>query len=256
MGLFKGFLRREATQRLIATLAAGYVRLVGRTIRWTVLGAEGPQSLWREGRPFIVCFWHGRMFMLPPGWTSDRPVKILISQHRDGRLIAQTVARFGVGTVSGSTSRGAVAALRGILRELQAGVCVGITPDGPRGPRMRASAGVIGIARRAGVPIIPATFATSRRRILRSWDRFLLPLPFGRGVYTWGEAIEVARDADPAACEAARRELENRLNALTNEADRICGHPPVEPGPARAPAEISRDTAGEDPRLESVEGAP
>jgi hypothetical protein len=255
LGSLKEFLRREATQSLIARLAAGYVRMVGRTMRWTVLGAEGPQRLWDEGRPFIVCFWHGRMFMLPPGWTSDRPVKILISHHGDGRLIARTVARFGIGTVSGSTSRGAIAALRGILRELEAGTCVGITPDGPRGPRMRASAGVIGIARRAGVPIIPATFATSRRRIFRSWDRFLMPLPFGRGIYAWGEAIEVAPDADASAREAARRELEDRLNALTGEADRLCGHPPVEPGPARAPAEISRDTAAADPRLETVEGA-
>jgi lysophospholipid acyltransferase (LPLAT)-like uncharacterized protein len=254
VGLVKSVLRRGGTQGLIARLAAAYVRLAHRTIRWTVLGADGPQRLWREGRPFIVCFWHGRMLMLPPGWATDRPVKILISHHRDGRLIARTVARFGIGTVGGSTSRGAVAALRAILRELDAGVCVGITPDGPRGPRMRASAGVIGIARRAGVPVIPATFATSRRRILRSWDRFLLPLPFGRGVHAWGEAIEVARDADAQAREAARRELEDRLNALTNEADRICGHPPVEPGPARPRAEISRDTAAEDARHEAAGG--
>jgi hypothetical protein len=89
---------------------------------------------------------------------------------------------------------------------------------------------------------------------MRSWDRFLLPLPFGRGVYAWGEAIEVPRDADAPAREAARRELEDRLNALTTEADRICGHRPIEPGPARAPAEISRDTAGENPPLEAARG--
>jgi hypothetical protein len=256
MGVLGGIARCDATQRLVAWLAAYYIRIVRRTTRWSVLGAEGPQRLWREGRPFIVCFWHGRMFMLPPGWTVDRPVKMLISHHRDGRLIARTVGRFGIGAVSGSTSKGAFTALRGILHELEAGTCIGLTPDGPRGPRMRASVGVIGIAQRAGVPIIPATFATSRRRILRSWDRFLLPLPFGRGVYGWGEAIEVAHDADAPAREAARRELEERLNALTNQADRICGHPPVEPGPARAPTEISRGTAGEDTGQETARGGP
>ena len=119
--------------------------------------------------------------------------------------------------------------MRAILRAIADGDCIGITPDGPRGPRMRASAGAVHIARLAGVPIFPATFSTARRRVFGSWDRFLFPLPFSRGVYLWGEPITLARNADSAAVEAARQQLEDRLNDLTREADRICGHPAIEP---------------------------
>ena len=97
---------------------------------------------------------------------------MLISQHRDGQLIARTVRRFGIASIAGSTSHGGSAALRAILRALKAGQCIGVTPDGPRGPRMRATGGAVDIARLSGVPILPAAFATSRRRVLGSWDRF------------------------------------------------------------------------------------
>src|SRR5439155_12475693 len=117
-----------------------------------------------------------------------------------------------------------------MLRSLQAGDCVGITPDGPRGPAMVASSGIVNLARLAGVPIVPIAFATSRRRVLRTWDRFQLALPFGRGVFMWGEPIEVARDLDDAALERARHLIESRMNELTDEADRRVGH--VSPSPA------------------------
>jgi hypothetical protein len=96
---------------------------------------------------------------------------------------------------------------------------------------MRASDGVISLARLSGVPVIPATYGASRRKVLGSWDRFVVPLPFSRGVFLWGEPIQVARDADAAAQEAARQELEDRLNALTREADRLCGRETVPPDP-------------------------
>jgi lysophospholipid acyltransferase (LPLAT)-like uncharacterized protein len=124
-----------------------------------------------------------------------------------------------------------------MLKRLKEGSCVGITPDGPRGPAMQASAGIVNVARLAGVPILPLTYATSRRRILATWDCFHLALPFGRGAYLWGEPIEIAADLDVAGLEHARRLVETRMIAMVLEVDRRVGH-------QEAPRSIAADTGG------------
>ncbi|HTT80907.1 MAG TPA: lysophospholipid acyltransferase family protein [Stellaceae bacterium] len=217
-------LRSTRLRRLVCWGIALYIRLVYFTNRWSVAGGDIPRRLRAEGQSFIGAFWHGRMLMIPMVWRRLAPMHILISAHRDGRIIADAVGHFGVGSITGSTRRGGSTALRAMLNRLAAGECVGITPDGPRGPAMVASAGIVNLARLAGVPIVPVAYATSRRRILGSWDRFHLALPFGRGVFLIGEPIAVARDLEPADLEDARRRVERCLNALTAEADRRVGH--------------------------------
>jgi len=213
-------------------LGAQYIRFAHATGRWQVIGGAAAQAMWRDGKPFILCFWHGRLLMMPYCWPRDRTIHMLISQHRDGQIIARTVGHFGIRTVAGSSSKGGAQALRAMVKALKAGEWVGITPDGPRGPRMRASDGVVSLARLAGVPIIPATFGAARGRVLGSWDRFLVAWPFGRGVIVWGDPIEVPRDADATALEAARQSVEDALNDITAEADRLTGRAPVEPAEA------------------------
>lgn len=227
----KKFLARNGVRRILCWLAAQYIRLVHATGRWTVVGGEAPRRLWESGTPFILAFWHGRLLMMPYAWDRTRPIHMLISQHRDGQLIARTVAHFGIQTAAGSSTRGGAGALRVMVRALGDGDCVGITPDGPRGPRMRTSEGAVSVARLAGAPIVPATFAVSRRAVLGTWDRFVVALPFARGAFIWGEPIMVPREADAAAIEAARRQLEDSLNAITAEADRRVGQAPIEPAP-------------------------
>jgi len=210
-------------------LVAFYIRLVWATGRWQVVGAEHPQRFWRAGEPFIGAFWHGRILMMPCAWQTSRRMNMLISQHRDGELIARTIGHFGLATVRGSSRRGGAQAFRAMLRALRAGEYVGITPDGPHGPRMRAADGIVTVARIAGLPILPATFGVSRRVVLGSWDRFVVALPFSRGVVAWGAPIEVPAEASPAALERMRREVEDALNRITDEADRRCGQAPVQP---------------------------
>lgn len=219
----------RATQRALGLAAAWYVRLVRLSGRWTMLGGEVPEAFWRRGEPFIVCFWHGRLLMMPSGWPRRIGLAVLISQHRDGALIAAAVAHFGVDTVRGSSGRDGAPALRAMLKELERGVSIAITPDGPRGPRMRVSEGIVGVAQHSGRAIVPTSYAARPRRLLGTWDRFLLPLPFSRGVFLWGEPISVPRQADAAALEGARLELEEALNRLTAEADRLVGVTPVAP---------------------------
>lgn len=231
--------RNEGVRGVICWIAAQYIRLCHATSRWRVVNGEVPGQLWAANRPFIMCFWHGRLMMMPYAWDYRHIIHTLTSDHPDGRLIARTTAHFGLRTVVGSATRGGAGALRQLVRLVSDGSSVGITPDGPRGPRMRAKPGALALARLAGVPVVPVTYGVSARRLLDSWDRFVLPLPFARGVIVWGEAIDVPADADTAALEAARRRLEDSLNAITAEADRLCGKPAVEPAPAPANAEAA-----------------
>jgi hypothetical protein len=137
--------------------------------------------------------------------------------------------RFGLDVIDGSSRRGGAEGLRRMVGWVRGGGWAGITPDGPRGPRMRAQPGILALARLSGAPILPVAFSTTRGRALRSWDRMLLPLPFGRGVFVIGAPIAVPRDADEATLAALRTELEGALTALMHDADRRCGRISPEP---------------------------
>jgi len=233
----KQLLKREAVQRVVSWLIAFYIRTVFRLTRWTRVNDGELRARGSSGTPLIACFWHGRLLMMPNYWPYAMRLYLLGSPHRDGQLILRTLRRFGVHSITGSSSRHGARALRQMARVIAEGSSVCIAPDGPRGPLMRVQEGIIALARLSGAPIFPVAYSVEKGRILGSWDRFLLARPFGRGVFIVGEPLRVARDADPAALAAARLELEARLNAVTAEADRSCGRLPVEPAAAQAGTE-------------------
>ena len=239
--------RGDALRRALCWLISLYIRLVYATSRWTIEGAEIPRYFHEAKRPFILAFWHGRLLMMPMAWRRDVPINMLISGHRDGRIIADAVRHFGITSIAGSSSRGGGAALRAMVKALRSGACVGVTPDGPRGPAEVASDGIVATARLAQVPIIPLAYATRRRRIMASWDRFHLAFPFTRGIHLWGEPITVPADADGAALDTYRRRVEDSLNALGREADRRMGHT-VAPGADSDPALLQAPEAPPLPR--------
>ncbi|MBT3238037.1 MAG: lysophospholipid acyltransferase family protein [Rhodospirillaceae bacterium] len=209
-------------------LGSLYIRLVSITGRWRIVGADIPEHFFTTGKPFILAFWHGRLLMMPRCWRKDKTIHVLISMHRDGRLLADTVGHLGMKTIAGSSSKGGATALRAMVKTLKEGNYIGITPDGPRGPRMRASDGIISLARLAKVPVIPIAHASSPRKVLGSWDRFTVSFPFARHVILWGEPIDIPHTADKDKLETARQEVEDKLNALTTKADEMCGHTPIE----------------------------
>jgi lysophospholipid acyltransferase (LPLAT)-like uncharacterized protein len=251
--LFKRVAQSRAVRAALCWLISLYIRLVHATSRWQIIGEETPQRLWAEGRPFILAFWHGRLVMMPSCWRTKMPMNMLISQHRDGEIISRTIAHFGLNSVRGSAgnpekggvkmAKGGALALRALARSAAAGEALGITPDGPRGPRMRASEGIVAIARLTGLPVLPAAYATSRRRVFNSWDRFILALPFSRGVIVWGEPVQVERNATPEDAERARQAIEDGLNRVTAEADRQVGVPAVEPAPVPSPSRLAEADA-------------
>ena len=201
--MLKPLLRRPAPQALLTALLGRYLALALRTTRWTLEGADNIAPHF-AGSPAIVAFWHDRLPLMPALWREAKRhgagvrAHVLVSRHSDGRLIGDLMRRFGFEIVHGSTARdgddrGGAAALRELLRVLAVGEHVAITPDGPRGPRRQAAAGVAQLAAVSGVPVLPCAAQTTRRRVLGSWDRMVLPLPFGRGVLVCGPAISVPR---------------------------------------------------------------
>ncbi|MHA1598195.1 MAG: lysophospholipid acyltransferase family protein, partial [Alphaproteobacteria bacterium] len=135
MSVIKTFFRNDTVRSSLCWLGSMYIRLVARTGSWRVIGSEIPERFFATGKPFILAFWHGRLLMMPHTWQTDKNIYVLISMHRDGRLIADTIERLGVKTIAGSSSKGGAAALRGMVKALKGGDYIGISPDGPRGPR-------------------------------------------------------------------------------------------------------------------------
>lgn len=224
----KKILKSTAVRRVACWLAAQYIRFVWVTGTWTFIGKEHFDALYDHGQPAILAFWHGRLLMAPYSWRKPKPFKMLISGHRDGELIAHTVKHLGISWIKGSSSKGGAAALRGMVKSLRSGEWVGITPDGPRGPRMRVSDGILNLAKISGVPIIPMTSGVVRGKVLQTWDRFLVPSPFSKGYVIWGEPISVPKGADSETLDEIKRTLEDRMIALTHEADRLTTREPVE----------------------------
>jgi lysophospholipid acyltransferase (LPLAT)-like uncharacterized protein len=205
----KRLIRHPFVQGALARLVALYLRLVWATTRWTLVGEDHARPF--ADRPMILAFWHERLPLAALGWRllsrrvpqrERRRAQVLISRHRDGRLIAAAVRPFGIEVVHASSSKGAVAGLRGLARILEGGGVAVITPDGPRGPARVAAPGVAQLAALTGVPVLPCAVASSRMRLAGSWDRMRFPLPFARGVAVMGAPIAVPRDGADAALPA------------------------------------------------------
>jgi lysophospholipid acyltransferase (LPLAT)-like uncharacterized protein len=176
-------------------------------------------SFAERGEGFIGMFWHGRMLMLPFIYPGKR-ISILISSHRDGEIIANVMKRFGFELVRGSSSKGGTAALREMVSLLKNGSDIGITPDGPKGPAEVVKGGVAQVARISGKAVIPIAFSSSMYLRLKSWDRFLVPLPFSRLVFVVGEPLYFNKGED---VEDFRIRVEKALKDTASRADTYFG---------------------------------
>ncbi|MDP2972089.1 MAG: lysophospholipid acyltransferase family protein [Deltaproteobacteria bacterium] len=210
-------LKKKLVSWLGPWLAFWIIKLLGRTMRLVEIHPEIPRSFWEKGIPVIGALWHGRLLMMPIIYKGKK-LSFLVSPHRDGQVMGKALKRFGFHAILGSTTRKGFSGFKQMVRAH--GSDIGIVPDGPRGPRQQVQIGVIELARRTGNPILPLTFSASKKKIFKTWDRFLLPYPFSKGVFIWGEPVYVDRDGDRDYLEEKRLLLERKLNELTEEADR------------------------------------
>lgn len=200
---------------LTSFLAAQLIRGLRASVRLRYHGAEEIRRREREGERFILAFWHRHLLLMPYGYRGRR-ISVLISQSRDGELIARTVGRLGIDASRGSTTRGGLAGMRSLLRKAEEGYDLAFTPDGPKGPAGVVQPGVILAAAATGWPILPVAMAASRCRRLRSWDRFVVPLPLSRVHFAYGEPLRVARRGE---LEGPALELARRLDAAEATAE-------------------------------------
>jgi lysophospholipid acyltransferase (LPLAT)-like uncharacterized protein len=207
-------------------LAYWVIKVLGMTMRFETVNLDIPKSVLEKGQVVIGAFWHGRLLMMPFAYKhKGLKISFLVSPHRDGQIVGKALQRFGFQPILGSTTRKGFTAFKNMLRALQDGSIVMLVPDGPRGPRCRVQIGVVELARLTGRPVIPITFSSSGKKIFNSWDRFLLPYPFSRGVFIYGEPVTVDLHGDRDHLEEKRLLLENRLNDLTERADHYFDRP-------------------------------
>jgi lysophospholipid acyltransferase (LPLAT)-like uncharacterized protein len=221
-------LRNPVVQAVLAGLLAQWMRFCFATIRWTHRNEGVAERIWAEGGGVACAFWHSRIALAPACWPLDRaqPPKVLISLSRDGQFLARAVGRLGFPAIRGSSAnkdkgarnKGGSQALRDGLKQLKAGA-LGVTPDGPRGPARQMAEGLPLLAKLSGAPVLFVGLSCSPALRLNSWDRAILPLPFGKGAIVWDSAVypEGAALADVAA------DWSERLTAVEAAADALTG---------------------------------
>jgi len=208
------------TRILAPPLAYWIIRLIFLTMRVEYSG-DGPcRRHLNEGGNIILAFWHGQLLMMPYSYFGTKGITILVSHHSDGELIARTVSRFGIRSERGSTTRGWFGGFKAMLKSAKAGGDIAITPDGPRGPAHVAQTGVIQLASKTGLPIVPVAFAASKKRIFNSWDSFIMPRLFSKGAFVYGDPIFIKKRLNSEATDSAAKELQKTLNTLTADAER------------------------------------
>ena len=240
----KFLLGNPVFQYLLGRAIGFYMLFVGATTRWRKVNPEAMDAFFSGRGKHLACIWHGRFTLVHKLWKfgpGAKPAKFLISRSREGGLVAWVSRTVGAEVVRGSAAKrgqqkGGAEATREMAQHLEEGGVMGMTPDGPRGPRMRAKRGPVQLAKLSGASLVPIAWSTSNRIVFDSWDNFILPLPFGRGALIWGDAIPVPADADAARMEAIRVKLETEMNRICAEADRIAGVRVIEPAPERADA--------------------
>ena len=203
----------ETRVRWIVRAGTTLIRLLAMTWRMRPENDDAMRSARASGQRVIFTLWHGEL--LPLLWQHRKEgVAVVISEHRDGEIIAQIAERLGYATVRGSSSRGGSRALIGLMRAIEAGRDGAVTPDGPRGPAHVFAPGAAIAAQRTGAPLVPVRASASRAWRLKSWDRFLIPKPFATVRVSYGPPTMVDAASPREAAEQAPR-LQALLDAVT-----------------------------------------
>jgi lysophospholipid acyltransferase (LPLAT)-like uncharacterized protein len=209
-------------ERLLIRLAdlAFYllINLIGRTMRFEVIGWENHERATRNAGLPIYTFWHDRIF-LTTYWWRNRRIVVLTSKSFDGEYIARFIQRFGYGAIRGSSTRGGVGAIVEMVRLMRNGCSTAFTLDGPKGPPLVAKMGPVLLAKRSGHPIVPVTMALKRCWKAPTWDSFQVPKPFSRARVYVASPIYVPSDADEIMLQAKRDELQRALDEINRQGD-------------------------------------
>lgn len=208
--------------RVAIRLGTWVLYALGSTWRVQVNGRQALLDRAPDASRVVLTLWHGQM--LPLLWAHRQPTGVIISEHKDGEIIARIVETFGFFGVRGSSSRGGTRALLEAVQVLQRGADMAITPDGPRGPRYRFAPGALVLAHRAGAPVVSLVAHVNRKWQLRSWDGFEIPKPFARVTIEYGEPVMLS-DPDVRAAAARTEEFAQRMREALARVEALAGQP-------------------------------
>ncbi len=211
MKIKKILLKNFILQNISSIFCFLYVILVNVTSKIVHKNQSTPDYYWKNNKPFILAFWHSQLLMISYSWFSKKKLNILASGHSDGQFGATIAKLLGANTVTISDKKKKIN-IRPIFQLLKDKNCIGITPDGPRGPKEKVSDGVIKIAKQAQVPIIPVGFWSSRNTNLNSWDSFLITYPFSKCAFVWNDPIIVPSKANQNEIQKLQEILEHKMN--------------------------------------------
>lgn len=207
---------RDARPRVLGTLAYWLICFLGSTVRLRTPGYEKVKDL---PTGVIVCGWHGKS-LIPGYFFRRRGFWVVISHSRDGEVQNTVFSKLGYQVIRGSTGRGGVRAAVEAIRALRKGGNMAMTPDGPRGPSGVVQGGVMLMAQKSGAALVPVGISAKPRWLAPAWDRYMVPWPFSRGVFLFGEPIYVPEDASEERVEELRLELETKIHEAEAAAER------------------------------------
>ena len=217
MSIRKKLLKHFIVQQLLAFIAFIYILFVKVTSNIKYENIDSPTKYWQNKKPFILAFWHGQLMTFSYTWKINKKLNILASSHSDGRFGASIAKYFKLNNIPIS-SDGNNLSLRPIFKILKSNNYIAITPDGPRGPKEKVSEGIIKIAKISKVPIIPVGFGSSKNFCLKSWDSFLITLPFSKCRIVWGDSITIPENLEDQEIATYKKIIEEKINECVKKA--------------------------------------
>jgi lysophospholipid acyltransferase (LPLAT)-like uncharacterized protein len=211
---------RIVRPQLVSGLLYSLVRLIARTLRFKTEGFP------EDDHKAIICGWHGRSFTFA-NFFRNRGYWVVISHSKDGDMQNHIFTKLGYQVIRGSTGRGGARAAIEAIRALKKGGTMAMTPDGPRGPSHVVQGGVMLMAQKSGAALVPVGISARPRWLVNSWDSYMVPMPFAKTLFIFGDPIFVPPDADEETVENVRLQLESEMNRLEEEAERRMGHLPA-----------------------------
>lgn len=215
MRIIKRFSKTGFGQKFIGFLFYVITKISFLSIRWKYFNEDQKSNIFNVDNQYIFCCWHNRLFLGPHLLPRNRIINALQSSHSDGMITSIAFKYLGMNVILGSSMKDGMQAFRKMIKCIQNGESIAITPDGPKGPKETVKEGIIKLAQITGTPIVPLVWATKKFKLINSWDHFVIPFPFSKGVYTFGEPIYVDKKINKKKFELLRLEVENEIKRLT-----------------------------------------
>ena len=223
--MIKYFSSFRLIQTLLSLIGSIYVLTVYKTSKVNLKNRKKIENLLERKESFIYSFWHDQLLMCPLTWQSNSSIKVLISKHRDGDIIAQLISNLGFEAIRGSThktnkikNKGGLLSARNMIKSLKNGISIGISPDGPKGPRHKVSEGILSISRLSKSVILPVGIGFKKKWVLNTWDKFIIPKPFNEITVIWGDPIPAITNEKNN--HQFKTKLESKMNNLTAQANK------------------------------------